>query len=111
MQFQKKETLLKLVLTRHLPFGHSHPFVYVTPVKGNPFRAESRDRLGYQRKYTGPRYLPPSSQTIWTDKLIIRQRTFVIFFFLNMPTKPIIIISQIWIFVMSNFFPLLYKYF
>ena len=23
------------------------PFVYVIPVKGNPFRAEPRDRLGY----------------------------------------------------------------
>ena len=47
MKFRKKETLLKTILTRHLSFGHSHPFVYITPAKGNPFWAESRDRLGY----------------------------------------------------------------
>ena len=47
MKFRKKETLLKKILTRHLSFGHSHPFVYVTPVKGNPFWADPRDRRGY----------------------------------------------------------------
>ena len=43
MKFEKKEILLKTVLTRHLSFGHSHPSVYATTVKGNRIRAKPRD--------------------------------------------------------------------